>query len=43
MPPTREPAAHHGYIDGKEQYLQRMRRIEGQARGIAKLIDEAAQ
>ncbi|GAA2887372.1 metal-sensitive transcriptional regulator [Microbacterium esteraromaticum] len=33
-------AAHHGYIDDKTQYLQRMKRIEGQARGIAKMIDE---
>ena len=33
-------AGHHGYIDDKEQYLQRMKRIEGQARGIAKMIDE---
>lgn len=33
-------AAHHGYIDDKDQYLQRMKRIEGQARGIAKMIDE---
>jgi len=30
----------HGYIDDKTQYLQRMKRIEGQARGIAKMIDE---
>ena len=33
-------AEHHGYIDDKDQYLQRMKRIEGQARGIAKMIDE---
>lgn len=33
-------AGHHGYIDDKTQYLQRMKRIEGQARGIAKMIDE---
>ena len=30
----------HGYITEKEQYLQRMKRIEGQARGIAKMIDD---
>ena len=30
----------HGYMDDKTQYLQRMKRIEGQARGIAKMIDE---
>ncbi|KAB1641470.1 metal-sensitive transcriptional regulator [Gulosibacter chungangensis] len=33
-------AATHGYIDDKTPYLQRMKRIEGQARGIAKMIDE---
>ena len=31
---------HHGYIEDKTQYLQRMKRIEGQARGIARMIDE---
>lgn len=30
----------HGYISDKGRYLARMRRIEGQARGIAKMIDE---
>ena len=30
----------HGYINDKERYLGRMKRIEGQARGIAKMIDE---
>ncbi len=37
---TEFPAHQHGYITGKEQYLQRMKRIEGQARGIAKMIDD---
>ena len=31
---------HHGYITDKETYLKRMRRIEGQARGIARMIEE---
>ncbi len=31
---------HHGYISDKDRYLGRMKRIEGQARGIAKMIDE---
>ena len=31
---------HHGYITDKEAYLKRMRRIEGQARGIARMIEE---
>ena len=35
-----EPHAHHGYIGDKTRYQQRMKRIEGQARGIAKMIDE---
>ena len=34
-------AAHqHGYISDKERYLARMKRIEGQARGIANMIDD---
>lgn len=31
---------HHGYISDKADYLSRMKRIEGQARGISKMIDE---
>lgn len=30
----------HGYMTDKEKYLARMRRIEGQARGIHRMIDE---
>lgn len=30
----------HGYITEKDKYLNRMRRIEGQARGIYKMIEE---
>lgn len=30
----------HGYTANKDAYLKRMRRIEGQVRGIAKMIDE---
>jgi len=37
---TTEHHTHHGYIEDKTQYLQRMKRIEGQARGIARMIDE---
>lgn len=33
-------AHHHGYINEKAAYLQRMKRIEGQARGISRMIDE---
>ncbi len=31
---------HHGYISDKKRYMTRMKRIEGQARGAAKMIDE---
>jgi len=30
---------HHGYTPDKEQLLKRLRRIEGQVRGIAKMIE----
>lgn len=30
----------HGYISDKDKYLQRLRRIEGQARGISRMVDE---
>ena len=32
--------AAHGYSQQKENYAKRLRRIEGQIRGIAKMIDE---
>lgn len=35
-----EEHAHHGYISDKEEYLKRLRRIEGQARGISKMVDD---
>lgn len=31
---------HHGYISDKARYLRRLGRIEGQARGISRMIDE---
>jgi CsoR family transcriptional regulator, copper-sensing transcriptional repressor len=33
-------AAPHGYSYRKDDYANRLRRIEGQVRGIAKMIDE---
>ena len=30
----------HGYISDKARYLARMKRIEGQARGIHRMVDE---
>ncbi|RKW70963.1 metal-sensitive transcriptional regulator [Galactobacter caseinivorans] len=37
---AKTPAPEHGYITDKDQYLKRMGRIEGQARGISKMIDD---
>ncbi|MGG7462864.1 MULTISPECIES: metal-sensitive transcriptional regulator [unclassified Plantibacter] len=37
---TPTSAAPHGYITEKDKYLKRMGRIEGQARGISKMIDD---
>ncbi|GAA2174882.1 metal-sensitive transcriptional regulator [Agrococcus versicolor] len=30
----------HGYISDKDRYLKRLKRIEGQARGVSRMIDE---
>ena len=30
----------HGYISNKDAYLKRLRRIEGQARGLQKMVDD---
>lgn len=30
----------HGYIHDKDAYLKRLRRIEGQARGLQKMIED---
>ncbi|WP_424465833.1 metal-sensitive transcriptional regulator [Pseudoclavibacter helvolus] len=32
--------SHHGYIEDKSRYLARLKRIEGQARGIHRMVDE---
>lgn len=40
---TATPAAHehpHGYITDKAKYLQRLSRIEGQVRGVSRMVDE---
>ena len=31
---------HHGYLHKKDDYLKRLRRIEGQARGLQRMVDE---
>lgn len=30
----------HGYVANKEAYLKRLRRIEGQVRGLQRMVDE---
>jgi CsoR family transcriptional regulator, copper-sensing transcriptional repressor len=30
----------HGYIHSKDDYLKRLRRIEGQARGLQRMVEE---
>lgn len=30
----------HGYMHRKDDYLKRLRRIEGQARGLQRMVDE---
>ena len=37
------PTAHdhqHGYIQRKDEYLKRLRRIEGQARGLQRMVED---
>jgi DNA-binding FrmR family transcriptional regulator len=38
--PSQTSTQPHGYITDKGDYLKRMGRIEGQARGISKMIDD---
>jgi len=33
-------AGRHGYIGNKDDYLKRLRRIEGQARGLQRMVEE---
>lgn len=35
-----EASSPHGYIHHKDDYLKRLRRIEGQARGLQRMVDE---
>ncbi len=32
--------SHPGYIDSKDDYLKRLRRIEGQARGLQRMVEQ---
>ena len=38
--PGAEHPASHGYIGRKDDYLKRLRRIEGQARGLQRMVEE---
>ncbi|CAI3805525.1 metal-sensitive transcriptional regulator [Pseudarthrobacter sp. MM222] len=40
MAPTDAEQPPHGYTSNKEAYLRRLKRIEGQVRGIARMVDE---
>ncbi|GMM97819.1 metal-sensitive transcriptional regulator [Microbacterium sp. MTN4-26] len=40
MTDTAEAHAHHGYISDKARYLNRLKRIEGQARGIRTMVED---
>lgn len=40
--PASGNSANHGYISDKDRYLARLKRIEGQTRGIHRMIDENA-
>jgi DNA-binding FrmR family transcriptional regulator len=38
---TSETETHeHGYLHAKDDYLKRLRRIEGQARGLQRMVEE---
>jgi len=37
---TDETDAAHGYMHRKDDYLKRLRRIEGQARGLQRMVEE---
>jgi len=37
---TREHAVRHGYHDRKDALVKRLHRIEGQVRGIERMVDE---
>ena len=37
---TASTPAHYGYISKKSDYLTRLRRIEGQARGLQRMVED---
>jgi DNA-binding FrmR family transcriptional regulator len=40
MSETTSGAGPHGYSAGKEDYLKRLRRIEGQIRGLQRMVED---
>ena len=38
--PENSPGHQHGYIQRKDDYLKRLRRIEGQARGLQRMVED---
>jgi DNA-binding FrmR family transcriptional regulator len=40
MTQSTTPAPSHGYLHAKDDYLKRLRRIEGQARGLQRMVEE---
>lgn len=40
VPPPASDPQHYGYTADKDAYLRRLKRIEGQVRGIGRMIDE---
>jgi CsoR family transcriptional regulator, copper-sensing transcriptional repressor len=40
QPKAAREDAMHGYTQNKDEYLKRLRRIEGQVRGLQRMVDE---
>ena len=40
VPRMDDGSSHHGYISRKDDYLKRLRRIEGQARGLQRMVED---
>jgi DNA-binding FrmR family transcriptional regulator len=40
LSPMTDATAAHGYINDKDAYLKRLRRIEGQVRGLQRMVEE---
>ncbi|MBW0285674.1 transcriptional regulator [Rhodococcus sp. FH8] len=38
--PDRRDYATHGYINAKDSYIKRLKRIEGQSRGLQRMVEE---